>query len=133
MRTAAGTQAALGGLYPATSLYMTTSYVNSHPQTVQKLANAFVETLQWIQTHTPTEITAMMPASYYAGIGKAAYVSALQNEKGMYDPNGLMPASGPQTVLQVQNAFNPDVAGHQINLSETYTNSFVQAALAAHI
>jgi NitT/TauT family transport system substrate-binding protein len=133
MRTAAGAQQALGGLYPATSLYMTTSYVTSHQQTVQKLVNAFVETQQWIQTHTAAQITDMMPAAYYAGVGKAAYLSALQKERGIYDPTGLMPASGPQTVLNVQDAFNPDVRGHNINLSATYTNSFVQTALSNHV
>lgn len=41
MRTEEGTQAALGGLYPASSLYMDCDYVDKNPQTVQKLANAW--------------------------------------------------------------------------------------------
>jgi NitT/TauT family transport system substrate-binding protein len=40
MRTAKGTADALGGEYPATSLYMKTSYVEKNPITVQKLVNA---------------------------------------------------------------------------------------------
>lgn len=49
---------------------------------------------------------------------------APQNEKGIYDPNGLMPADGPQTVLNVLSALNPrpadnvdpepDNVGHQL-------------------
>jgi NitT/TauT family transport system substrate-binding protein len=112
---------------------MMTSYIESHTQAVQKLVNAYVETLQWIQTHSAAQITDMMPADYYAGVGKAAYIAALQSEKGIYDPNGLMPASGPQTVVNVQDAFNPDVKGHNINLSATYTNNFVQTALSNHL
>jgi NitT/TauT family transport system substrate-binding protein len=129
MRTAAGAQQALGGTYPATSLYMSTSYVQSHPQAVQRLANTYVKTLQWIQSHTAAQITDMMPPDYYAGVGKAAYVAALDSEKGIYNPTGIMPPNGPPTNLNVLSAFNPDVKGHNIDLTKTYTDQFVQAAL----
>ena len=125
-RTAAGARSALGGVYPASSLYMTTDYVHSHKDTVQKLVNAYVETLNWIQTHSAEQIADQMPADYYAGTGKAAYVQALQNEKGIYDPNGVMPPDGPQTVLNVLSAFNPEVKG--VDLSKTYDDEFAKAA-----
>ena len=57
------------------ALYMTTDYVNSH----KKLVNAYVATLAWIQGHTGAQIADMMPASYYAGVGKNAYAQALDN------------------------------------------------------
>lgn len=126
MRTAAGARAALGGVYPASSVYMTTDFVNSHKDTVQKLVNAYVETLNWIQTHSAEQITDRMPADYYAGTGKAAYVQALRNEKGIYDPNGVMPPDGPQTVMNVLSAFNPEIRG--VNLSRTYDDEFAKAA-----
>ena len=69
-RTVAGTQNTFGGLYPATSLYMTTAYVNSHKDIIQKLVNAYVATLAWIQTHSGSQIADEMPASYYVGVGK---------------------------------------------------------------
>jgi NitT/TauT family transport system substrate-binding protein len=125
-RTAAGAQAAFGGEYPATSLYMTTAYINAHHDTVQKLVNAYVKTLKWIQTHTAAQIAAEMPADYYAGSGLASYVKALDGEKGIYNPTGLMPATGPQTCLTVQQAFNPTVKGKTIDLAKTFTNQFVQ-------
>jgi NitT/TauT family transport system substrate-binding protein len=128
MRSAAGTAAALGGEYPATSLYMSTSYVQKNPATVQKLVNAYVKTLKWIQDHTAAQIADMMPADYYAGVGKAAYISALASEKGIYNPTGIMPPNGPPTNLKVLSAFNKDVQGKTIDLSKTYTNQFVQAA-----
>jgi NitT/TauT family transport system substrate-binding protein len=129
MRTAAGAQQALGGTYPATSLYMKSSYVRAHPDTVQKLVNTYVKTLKWIQSHTAAQITDQMPADYYAGVGKAAYIAALDSEKGIYNPDGIMPPNGPPTNLNVLSAFNPDVKGHNIDLSKTYTNQFVQVAL----
>ncbi|WP_236791826.1 ABC transporter substrate-binding protein [Amycolatopsis sp. GM8] len=128
MRTAQGTAEQLGGQYPATSLYLTTSYVDSHPDIVQKLVNAYVDTLKWIQAHNGAQVADVMPADYYAGSGKDAYAKAFDNEKGIYNPTGLMPPNGPPTNLAVLQAFNPDVKGKNIDLSKTYTDKFVQAA-----
>jgi NitT/TauT family transport system substrate-binding protein len=127
-RTAAGAAQAFGGEYPATSLYMNTAYIQKHADIVQKLVNAYVKTLKWIQSHTAAEITDMMPADYYAGVGKAAYTAALQNEKGIYNPTGIMPPNGPPTNLKVLSAFNKDVQGKKIDLSKTYTDQFVNNA-----
>jgi NitT/TauT family transport system substrate-binding protein len=128
MRTASGTAQQLGGEYPATSLYMGTAYVDQHPDVVQKLVNAYVATLKWIQVHNGTQLADIMPADYYAGSGKAAYAKAFDNEKGIYNPTGIMPPSGPATDLKVLQAFNPDVKGKAIDLTKTYTDKFVQAS-----
>jgi NitT/TauT family transport system substrate-binding protein len=128
MRTAAGAKATLGGTYPASCLYLTTGYVRKNPEVVQKLVNVYVETLKWIQAHSAAEIADRMPAAYYAGVGKAVYTKALQNEKGMYSPDGLMPADGPETVYKVLSAFDPTVKGHPVDLSKTYTDDFVNKA-----
>ena len=53
--------------YPATSLYMQTDWVNANKDTVQKLVNAYVSTLTWIQGHSAPEIADKMPADYYTG------------------------------------------------------------------
>ncbi|WP_030441425.1 ABC transporter substrate-binding protein [Actinoplanes subtropicus] len=128
MRSADGASAALGGEYPATSLYMQTSYVQAHPDIVQKLVNAFVKTLKYIQDHSAAEITDQMPADYYAGAGKQAYIDALNNEKGIYNPTGIMPPNGPPTNLKVLSTFNKDVKGKTIDLTKTYTDQFVKDA-----
>ncbi|MCU1523567.1 MAG: transporter substrate-binding protein [Microbacteriaceae bacterium] len=128
MRTAAGTSKALGGEYPATSLYMKTSYVKQNPITVQKLVNAYVKTLKYIQDHTGAEIAAKMPADYYAGAGLDAYVKAFNAEKGIYNPTGIMPPNGPPTNLKVLSLFNKNVQGKTIDLKSTYTDQFVKAA-----
>ena len=69
---------------------------------MQKLANAYVKTLKWINTHSGAEIADKMPADYYAGIGKDAYAKALDAGKAMFTPDGVMPADGPPTVLRAQ-------------------------------
>jgi NitT/TauT family transport system substrate-binding protein len=127
LRSPESTQKELGGLYPAACLYMQTAWVNSHKQQVQKLANAFVKTLKYIQSHSAEDITSHLPADYYAG-DKELYIKALANGKAMFTPDGRMPVSGPPTVLKVLSAFDKNVQGKSIDLSQTYTTEFVSAA-----
>lgn len=130
MRTKEGTEKALGGTYPAACLYATTTWVDSHKDVVQKLANAFVKTLKYISSHSGAEITAHVPADFYAGIGKDAYAKALDAGKGMFTSDGVMPSDGPKTVLAVLQAALPDVKNATIDLSKTYTTEFVKNAPA---
>jgi len=127
MRIPETTRKALGGLYPASCLYMQTTWVNSHKDEVQKLANALVKTLKYIHDHNAEEIAAKMPADYYAG-DQALYIKALADGKAMFTADGRMPESGPPTVLKILSAFNKNVQGKNIDLSKTYTTEFVSKA-----
>ncbi len=129
MRTEAGTKAALGGLYPSSSLYMACEYVKSHAATVQKIANALVKTLGWIKAHKPAEIAAKMPADYAGGDPKL-YEKSVADSIGMFNADGLMPAEGAQNVLNVLAQFSPNVKGKKssIDLSKTYTTEFASKA-----
>ncbi|MDN3358088.1 ABC transporter substrate-binding protein [Actinomadura sp. DC4] len=129
MRTEAGARAALGGLYPSSSLYMNCDYVRSHAQVVQKLANALVRTLAWIKAHKPAEIAAKMPADY-AGGSPTLYEKAVADSIGMFNGDGLMPADGANNVLNVLAQFSPNVKGKKdsIDLSKTYTTEFASKA-----
>ncbi|RKP50492.1 ABC transporter substrate-binding protein [Trinickia fusca] len=125
MRSVEGTKAALGGTYPASSLYVQSAWADGHKAQAKKLAHAFVRTMQFIHTHSADEIAAKMPADYQKD--KALYVSALKASLPMYTADGKMPADGPDTVLKVLAAFNPSVKGKHVDLSKTYTNEFVTA------
>ena len=127
LRSPDATVSALGGLYPAACLYMQTAWVNGHKTLVQKLANAFVKALQYIQTHNAEEIASHMPAEYYVG-DKELYVRALAANKSMFTPDGQMPASGPATVLKVLSAVDKNIQGKRIDLPQTYTTQFASAA-----
>ena len=127
MRTVEKTKAALGGTYPAASLYMSSDYVAKNKPTVQKLANAFVKTLKFINTHSAAEIAEKMPKDFYAG-DKDGYIKALADGKAMFTPDGVMPAGGPETVLAVLSAFSKNVKGKTIDLSKTFTTEFVKNA-----
>lgn len=127
LRTLKETEAALGGTYPAACLYMSTAWVNTHKEQVQKLANAFVKTLKFINTHSAQEITEKMPADYYAS-NKQLYIDALAAGKNMFTADGVMPGNGPATVLKVLSNFDKAVQNKSINLANTYTTEFVKGA-----
>jgi NitT/TauT family transport system substrate-binding protein len=126
LRSPEATVRALGGVYPSACLYMQTKWVNTHKAIVQKLTNAFVKTLHYIETHGAEQIAAHMPAEYYAG-DRDLYVQALAHGKAMFTADGRMPPSGPLTVLKVLSAFDKNVQGKGIDLSQTYTTEFVTA------
>ncbi|MFI1588053.1 MULTISPECIES: ABC transporter substrate-binding protein [Streptomyces] len=127
MRTPEGSQEALGGPYPSSSLYMNTSWVNDNKDTVQKLANAFVKTLKWMNSHSPEEIAAKMPADYAQG-GEKLYAEAIRSTLPMFTTDGVMPKDGPETVERVLKAFNPNLKDAEVDLSKTFTTEFVERA-----
>ncbi|MGV1758702.1 ABC transporter substrate-binding protein [Rhizobium sp. P44RR-XXIV] len=125
LRTLKGTEDALGGTYPAASLYMDAAWVDAHKEEVQKLANAFVKTMRFIHTHSAAEIADKMPKDFYVG-DKDGYIKALDAGKEMFTADGVMPEDGPKTVLAVLSAFSKNVKGKTIDLSKTYTTEFVK-------
>ena len=127
MRTPEGSQAALGGPYPSSSLYMRTDWVDGHKGTVQKLADAFVRTLAWMSTHSASEIADRMPADYSQGNG-VLYAAAIKSTLPMFTKDGVMPDNGPETVEKVLKAFNPAVKNADVDLGKTYTTEFVKKA-----
>ncbi|MFJ3646716.1 ABC transporter substrate-binding protein [Streptomyces murinus] len=126
MRTPEGSQQALGGPYPSSSLYMQTDWVKGHKATVQKLVNAFVKTLKWMSTHSADEIAAKMPADYSQG-DKALYTQSVKSTLPMFTDDGVMPENGPETVEKVLKAFNPNIKNANVDLSKTYTTEFAKA------
>ncbi|HVV11849.1 ABC transporter substrate-binding protein [Amycolatopsis sp.] len=129
LRTEAGTRAALGGLYPATSLYMNCEIVHRYPDVVQKLANAFVSTLRWISQHSAEEIAAKMPASF-AGGDEALYIKSIKDSIGMFNADGRMDPAAAANALQVLTSYSKNVKNHKdkIDLAQTYTTAFVDFA-----
>ncbi len=126
MRSEEGTQAALGGLYPAASLYVRNEWAASHKDQAAKLARAFGKTMQYISSHSAEDIADKMPKDYY-GNDKELYVAALKASLPMYTKDGKMPEGGPETVLKVLSAYKPNVKSAHIDLAKTYSNAYLSA------
>jgi NitT/TauT family transport system substrate-binding protein len=127
-RTQKDTLAVFGGEYPGGALYTKADWVASHQKEVQGMATAIVATLKWIHSHTPEEIMNKMPPEM-VGKDKDLYLAALKNTIPMYSETGRMDPKGASAVLAVFSQSSPDVAKANIDLSKTYTNDFVDAAI----
>lgn len=129
MRTVDGTKAALGGLYPASSLYMSCDYVAGNPEVVQRLVNAFVKTLKFITSSDAQVISDKMPNDY-KGSDPSLYVQALTDSKGMFTADGVMDPDGAKNVLTVLGSSSPSVKPMKdtIDITKTYTTKFATAA-----
>ncbi len=127
LRTPASTRSALGGDYPFIGVFAQNSWVSGHKDVAQRLVNAYVKTLKWMNSHTADEIAAKMPPDYLAG-NKDLYVSALKNQLQIFGTDCKMPAGGPETVLKVEQTYVSSFKGKTADLGKTYTNDFANKA-----
>jgi sulfonate transport system substrate-binding protein len=127
-RSAKDTRATFGGDYPGGAFYAQADWVAKNPKTAQGLVDAMVMTLNWIHSHSPEEIAAKMPEDY-KGKDAKLYLAALTNSIPMYSKTGLMDPKGAQAVHDVFAQFDEAVADAKIDITKTYTNKFVEAAM----
>jgi NitT/TauT family transport system substrate-binding protein len=126
-RTAKDTLDVFGGEYPGGALYSTSAWISGHEKETQALTQAILATLDWIHSHSPEEVMAKMP-SEMVGKNTELYLAALKNTIPMYSETGRMDPKGADAVLAVFSLGSPEVAKANIDVTKTYTNSFVEAA-----
>jgi NitT/TauT family transport system substrate-binding protein len=129
MRTQVGSVAGFGGSYTEGSLLATDSWIAAHPKVVQGLTDGIVQADRWIQSASPEEITAALPAEI-VGDDKALFAKSIANMKGCFSPDGAFPADGAKQVMDILATSDPSLRLANINLADTYTNEFVQRAPA---
>ncbi len=121
-----GTRKSLGSLLPTSTIYMASERVKARPDIAQHLANAFVRTLKFINSHTPEEVLAIIPPEI-VGKDRAAYLAALTEEMPMFATDGRMPPEDAAKEWQVLSEFNPKFRA--VKVEQTYNNAFVDEAL----
>ncbi|MBK3645464.1 ABC transporter substrate-binding protein [Streptomyces sp. MBT33] len=124
LATTDGAKAALGGAFPGASVLARTDWVTSHKDATQKVVDALVATMHWINTHSAADIADRLPASFVQNqlVTKADYVKALTEDKGQFLPDGIMPAGGPKTALATEKLVGGVTSS--VDLSKTFTNEF---------
>ena len=123
-RSDEGAKEIYGGIYPTSVLYATQAYIDENPETIQKVTNATVKALAWMNTHSAEEIVEKLPKEFISG-DRDTYVKAVQNAKPIFSVDGKFSETDTQTPLAVLKSFNEKVAAAAIDLSKTYTNAFV--------
>ncbi|QRM30895.1 ABC transporter substrate-binding protein [Microvirga sp. VF16] len=126
-RTEAGTRQLFGGSNPAATLYMKKDFTEKNPQTTQRLVNAFVKSLKWIQSAKPEDIAATVPEEYYLG-DKPLYLKAVQNSLESYSRDGIIQTSGMQSVLDMLRQLDPELKDAKVDLAATFNDRFVRQA-----
>ncbi|TMA14207.1 MAG: nitrate ABC transporter substrate-binding protein [Deltaproteobacteria bacterium] len=126
LTTAESTRKFLGALFPSSTIYMTSERVKAHPEIAQRLADGFVRTLRFIHSHSPEEILAVIPPEI-SGPDRIAYLRTLREEIPMFAGDGRMPTGAAEQERRVLAELNPRYK--QVRVEETYTNTFVDAAL----
>ena len=127
-RTDAGSNAVFGGRYPTATLYVTRDFMTKNPETVQRLVNAFIRTLKWIDASTPEAIADKMPKEQQVG-GRDVFVDALRHSKPIFSKDGLMTEADAKVALTVLSSYDEKIRNAKIDLTKTYTNRFVDQAL----
>ncbi|MCL2730871.1 MAG: ABC transporter substrate-binding protein [Actinomycetia bacterium] len=124
LATTNGAKAALGGAFPAASVLARTDWVTSHKDAAQRVVDALVATMHWIATHSAADIADKLPQSYVQNqlVTKADYITALNEDKGQFLPDGIMPAGGPRTALATEKMVGTVTSS--VDLSTTFTNEF---------
>jgi NitT/TauT family transport system substrate-binding protein len=126
-RSDEGAKEIYGGIYPTSVLYATQDYIDANPETVQKVTNATVKALEWMDSHSAEEIVEKLPKEFISG-DRETYIRAVENAKAIFSTDGLISEEGVKTPLAVLKSFNEKVAAAEIDLSKTYTNDFVAKA-----
>jgi NitT/TauT family transport system substrate-binding protein len=126
-RSDEGAKEIYGGIYPTSVLYATQDYIDANPETVQKVTNATVKALEWMNSHSAEEIVEKLPKEFISG-DRETYIRAVENAKAIFSTDGLISEENVKTPLAVLKSFNEKVAAAEIDLSKTYTNDFVGKA-----
>ena len=126
-RTEAGTRELFGGSNPAATLYTKKDFIEKNPQTTQRLVNAFVKTLKWLETAKPEDVAATVPEEYYLG-DKPLYLKAVQNSLESYSRSGIIPMIGMQSVLDMLRQLDPEMKEAKVDLAATFNDRFVRQA-----
>lgn len=118
-----GTRAALGSIYPSTSLYMTDAYIDAHQQDVARLVAACQRALGFINSHSAEQIAAILPPRM-VGADRPAFVAMLAKDKQAFATDGKLPVEAARQQLNIMAARSAKYQA--VDLSRTYTNSFVK-------
>jgi NitT/TauT family transport system substrate-binding protein len=120
------TQAILGGEYVFSGAITRPDVIAKRPQVVQKVVTALVKASHFIETKTPDEIAAAVPADLVGD--RAQYVEALRASREIYAPRGMVSPSGVETVMKSLESFGVFKEGGKVDVASTYDMKFVRQA-----
>jgi NitT/TauT family transport system substrate-binding protein len=127
-RTVEGSKLAFGGVYPTACLYLNSDFIAKNPETVQRLVDSFLATHRWIGSVPTQELVDAIPRGYKTD-DAAVNLDILNASKALFSKTGRMDPEAAKVPLAVLSDYDPKIDPAKIDLSKTFTNSFVEEAL----
>ena len=136
------TVAVLGAPFPAQCLLMAPGYLTAQPATAQRLVNALVRTMRWLNAHTADEIVAALPASYFATRDRSAEIQLLRRTLPTFARGDFStPLAAARLTLEIIRAsrfddseegrWRRDGENARVVADDLYVNDFVARAMRA--
>jgi NitT/TauT family transport system substrate-binding protein len=116
-----------GGPFAASAFYMSASFIERHPRTVQAFANAIRSATEWLKTASVDDIVAAVPPEYY-GADKELYRMMVERNRRSASPDGVIPPAMAERVLKNLVAFEDAFKDAKVDIARTYDNSFIEKA-----
>jgi NitT/TauT family transport system substrate-binding protein len=126
-RTEAGTRAVFGGANPAAMLYCKNDFIKANPITTQRLANAFIKGLKWLETATPENVADLVPPEYHLG-DRPLYIRAVKSSLESYSRTGIPTPDGMKSMMDALKILDPELASSTVDLSTTFVDTFAKKA-----
>lgn len=87
--------------YPLAHVQLTDEFIKKHPETTQRIANAVMKALHFINTHTPGECIDVVKDKYWSEADRDVLVKYLTKIKSAFSTDGLTEKSGYDVVVKV--------------------------------
>lgn len=136
----AATTKVLGAPFLAQCLLMGPKFIAANPAVVQRLVNAFVRTMRFVNAHTAEELAAKLPAGFFAQKDRAEEIRLMRDTLSTYarDDYAIPPGGAKLTVDIIQSSrfddseegrWRRDGENPKVVADELYTNVFVEQAM----
>lgn len=126
-RSLRDTREVFGGLLPGVSICAPLAWVAQQPAVAQKVVDAMVHALKWMQTAGPTDLAKVMPEAHFEP-HRALYLTAVDKAREGFAVDGLMSAEAAETALAIRGSLEPAMRLARVDVARTYTNEFAQRA-----
>ena len=117
----------LGGEYVFSGAITRPDIIQKRPHLVQKVVTALVKASHFIQTKSPEEIAAAIPADLVGD--RAQYIESLRASREIYAPHGQVSQSGVDVLMKSLDSFGVFKPGQKVDVASTYDMTFVRQAM----
>ena len=142
LNSGASTARALGARFPAQALLMSPEAIAKHPEVAQRLVNALVRAMRFVNSRSAEEIVARLSPDYFAGKDRRAELELIRASLPTY-ARGDYSISAEEARLAVDvnlsAAFDESDEGRwratgdasRLRAADLYTNRFISRAMNA--